>query len=317
VAAHHAARFRGAGLVIDLGCSIGGDTIPLAQAADHVWGIDLDETRLIFARRNCAEYNLADKVDFTRADVLRLPAKTLRTAAFFADPARRSPQGKRIFDPQFYHPPLDKLMTTYAARPLGIKVAPGLDFASVSEADEIEVISLAGEVKETILWFNDLALPGVTRRATLLPGGETLTDQEPGACAIGPLHDYLYEPDPAIIRAGLVEQAGSDLQLTRLDPHIAYLSGSQPVVSPLVKGYRIETRLPLKVKAINRYLKDQGIGRVNVKQRGTGRAPEQVLKQLKPMKNSPIERTVILMRMADDHLALIAERLPPTSSSRS
>jgi hypothetical protein len=313
VAARRAARFQGIGLAADLGCGIGGDTIWLAGAADRVWGIDLDETRLIFARHNCAEYNLADKVSFTRADVIRLPGSSASVSAFFADPARRSAQGKRVFDPNHYSPPLDKLTATYKNRPLGIKVGPGLDFDTVPTVDEIEVVSLAGEVKEAVLWFNGLATPGISRRATLLPAGETLTDTGPAICPVERLGDYLYEPDPAVIRAGLVEQLGARLALNRLDPYIAYLSGHRPLISPLVKSYGIEARLPLKIKAINRYLKAHGIGRVNVKQRGTGLIPDQILKQLKLIKTSPIERTLILVRIADDHLALVCRRLASES----
>jgi hypothetical protein len=105
------------------------------------------------------------------------------------------------------------------------------------------------------------------------------------------------------------------LQFNQLDPHIAYLSGNRPLLSPFSKGYRIEARLPLKLKAINRYLKQQAIGRVNIKQRGTGLAPAQVAKQLRPIKASPIERTLILVRLGDDHLALICEPLSPESTS--
>ncbi len=306
-AQHRARRFDGAGWAADLGCGIGGDALALAQAAGRVIGLDANALRLALARRNAWVYGLANRLDFTQADALRPPINLKRIDAFFADPARRAPNGKRTFDPQQYSPPLDALLEVYGRYPLGVKVAPGVDYAAIS-VGEVEVVSLNGEVKETVLWFNALATPGVTRRATLLPEGASLTDAAPDDCLAGELDAYLYEPDPAVIRAGLVKQAGAQLGLHLLDENIAYLSGSTALQLPFVKGWQIEARLPLKMKQINRYLKNQHISRVNVKQRGTGLKPEAVLSQLKPAKEG-VERTLILLRMREEHLALMCRRM--------
>jgi hypothetical protein len=191
---------------------------------------------------------------------------------------------------------------------MGIKVGPGLDFSTAPQAAEIEVTSLVGEVKEATLWFNDLATPGVSRRATLLPEGSTVTDDAVDTCPLGKLTNYLYEPDPAVIRAGLVKQVGALLNLHLLDEHVAYLSGPEALLSPFVKGYKIEARLPLKIKKINRYLKTHHISRVNVKQRGAGIDPEIFSRQLKPAGEGQ-EKTLILVRVQDEHLALVCQTL--------
>jgi len=95
--------------------------------------------------------------------------------------------------------------------------------------------------------------------------------------------------------------------LTRLDQHIAYLSGHEPLDSVFVKAYAIEARLPLKLKQINRYLQQHHISRVNLKQRGTGLSPDQLAGRLKPAKEG-LERTLILVRVKDAHHALICRR---------
>lgn len=308
VAEHRGKRFAGLGRVADLGCGIGGDTLRLAEGVDFVWGFDLHPVRLAFAQHNASVYNLGHKIAFAQADILNLPAGLRRFDAFFADPARRTNRGKRTFDPRQYHPPLDKLMTTYAHCPLGIKAGPGLDFGFLPVGAEVELVSLGGEVKEAVLWFNAPRAPGVSRRATLLPGEYTLTDAAPDDCSVGELSAYLYEPDPAIIRAGLVKHLGAQLNLHLLDENIAYLSGDLAINSPFVNGYKIETRLPLKINEINHYLKTTPVSRINIKQRGTGLAPEAFAKKLKPAKTG-LERTLILVRLQDSHLALACERL--------
>lgn len=308
VAQHRAQRFKDFASVADLGCGIGGDTLHLGQVVDSVWGFDLNLERLIFAQHNCNVYNLSRKIQFSQADILNLPSKFSRFEAFFVDPARRTHRGQRIFKPHHYLPPLNQLMHIYKHQPMGIKVAPGFNFSHAPLAGEIEVVSLAGEVKETVLWFNDLATPGVTRQASLLTSGKSINSNAPNHCPVDHLDTYLYEPDPAIIRAGLIKQVGAALNLHLVDKHIAYLSGPTAIQSPLVKGYKIEAELPLKAKQINRYLKKHHISHLNIKQRGTGLIPEALSKQLKPTKKG-IERTLILVRFQDKHSALVCKRI--------
>ena len=118
----------------------------------------------------------------------------------------------------------------------------------------------------------------------------------------------LCEPDAAVIRAGLVEQVAARLGLHLLDEHIAYLSGDTPADSSLVRCYHIEAQLPLKLKAINRYARENHIRRLNVKQRGTGLTPENVASRLKLAKEG-VERTLVLMRVQSRHIALICRRI--------
>ena len=306
LARHRARRFAPFSRVADIGCGIGGDSIALAGEVSHVFAVDIDRTRLEFAAHNAAVYDVRQKIGFAQADGLWLPAPSAAIDAVFADPARRS-DGKRTFNPKMYRPPPDELLRRFGQKPLGVKLAPGIDFSGLPPHAEIEIVSFGGEAKEAVLWLNGLAMAGVSRRATVLPAGETITDAADDVCAVGAPGAVLCEPDAAVIRAGLVKQVGARLGLHLLDEHIAYLSGDVLPDSSLVRCYHIEAQLPLKVKAINRYARRHHIRRLNVKQRGTGLAPEKVASQLKLAKEGT-ERTLILMRVQSRHIALIVKR---------
>ncbi len=306
VARHRAARYAGFGCVADLGCGLGGDLLELAQTAGAVWAVDLNPLRLALARHNAAVCGLESGARFAQADALRLPFAGGRIKALFADPARRTAAGRRTFSPYDYQPPLFKLLACFSGLPMGVKVGPGLDFKAIPQAAEVEVVSLGGAVKEAVLWSNGLSTPGVRRRATLLPHGLSLTDAESDDCPLAPLTDFIFEPDGAVIRAGLVAQLGARLGLHRLDERLAYLSGPAIDPTPWGRGYHILARLPLRLKRINRYLKENHISRVNVKQRGAGLKPEVFHRKLKPAKTG-LERTLILLKIQDDHLALLCE----------
>ncbi len=308
LAQHRAARFTPFARVADIGCGIGGDTIALAQTVSRVIALDLDATRLKFASHNAAVYNTREKIRFIQANGLQRPFREHAVDAIFADPARRTSAGKRTFNPQHYLPPLNTLMTLFDRLPGGIKLAPGIDFSVLPADAEVEIVSFRGEAKEAVLWRNALATPGISRRATLLPGGYSLTDADDDACAEGSPGAYLFEPDTAVIRAGLVRQVGARLGLRLPDAHIAYLTGDNPINSPFVTAYHIEAQLPLKIKRINQYLKKENIRRVNIKQRGTGLHPERISAQIKPAKTG-CERTLILTRVKDTHTAFVCRRI--------
>ncbi len=307
LARHRARRFAGFSRVADIGCGIGGDSIALAAVASHVLAVDIDGARLKFAAHNTSVYNVRHKIHIIKADGLCLPAQSGNMDALFADPARRS-TGKRTFNPQLYQPPLNALLQQNQTQSLGVKLAPGIDFSAFPQNAEVEIVSFAGEAKESVLWLNGLTTPGISRRATVLPAGKTMTDADPDECPVGELGAVLCEPDAAVIRAGLVKQVGAKLGLHLLDEHLAYLSGDALVDSLWVRCYHIEAQLPLKLKAINRYARTNHIRRLNVKQRGTGRAPDDVARQLKLAKEG-VERTLILLRMQSRHIALICRHL--------
>ena len=71
----------------------------------------------------------------------------------------------------------------------------------------------SGDVKEAVLWSAHLAT--ARRRATVIrPAGlATLTDEDdPGDRSVRPVGRYLYEPDGAVIRAGLVTAVAAGVE---------------------------------------------------------------------------------------------------------
>ena len=224
VAQHRAQRLAGRD-VHDVTCSIGADLAVVATVADRAVGSDLDPVRLAMARNNCGP-----EVPLLRADALH---PVTRGTVVLADPARRDDSGRRHWRPADLVPRLDLLAEVYAGRELAVKCSPGLDFAAVEWADEVELVSLDGTVREACLWTGDLA--GVRRRATCLSeragrdGTQwTITDAEPDDAPVLPIGEWIVDPDGAVVRAGLVRHYAARHGLGQLDPRIAYLTGDRP-----------------------------------------------------------------------------------------
>lgn len=266
-------------LIADLCCSIGGDALPLTQQAEVI-GLDLDPVRLLMAKENVRASGRAGKFHPVQANLLQFPP--LPVSAFFFDPARRDERGRRLFSVQDYSPPLSLIDQWRTVVPHGgVKISPGVDYAELPAAAEAEFISVAGEVKECVLWYGALH-SGVTRRATLLPSGATLTAAtQPPDIPLSPPLAYLYEPDGAVIRAHLVQELAEQLGCSQLDRTIAYLTSDQLVTTPFAQAFHLEDYFPFQLKQLRHYLRGRGIGQLTIKKRGSPLDPDELRQQLK------------------------------------
>jgi SAM-dependent methyltransferase len=96
VSSYRSSRFEGFRRLVDLGCSVGGDTLSLAKIAPTT-GIDRDPLRLLMAQANLQALGLASRTDLVRADLTGpLPLQPDPDTALFFDPARRTPGGAFI-----------------------------------------------------------------------------------------------------------------------------------------------------------------------------------------------------------------------------
>lgn len=303
VSSYRAGRYAEFEQVIDLGCSIGGDTLAFAQAATAI-GIDLDPLRLAIAQANLQALQL--KAVFLRADLLSLlPFASLLSALFF-DPARRADH-RRVFSVEDYNPPLSTLRQWLPRFPaLGVKISPGVNLDELSEYDcEIEFISLNGELKEAMLWFGPLK--SAESRATILPGRQTITGNRSinDSCKLSEPKSYLYEPDPSVLRAGLVRNLAEQLDAAQLDPDIAYLTSGTKIPTPFARSWEVDDWFPFQLKNLRAYLRERGVGRVVVKKRGSPLQPESLIRDLKLRGND--ERVVFLTHLSGRPIVVICK----------
>jgi len=303
VAEWRARRFAALGVrrLADLCSGVGGDAIALARAGISVLAVDRSPLTCAVAEANAAALGLDGLIEQRCADVAEIDLTGFD--AVFVDPARRGGRG-RIFDPEAYSPPLSWAVgaarqSAYAA----LKVAPGIPHEAVPEGAEAEWVSDGGDVKEAVLWFGTGAEQ--PHRATLLPGGDSLTggrlpDPEPG-----PVRRYLYEPDGAVIRAHLVAEVAEQLDATLIDPSIAYLTTDTLRPSAYATAYEITDTLPFGLKKLKALLRERGVGTVVIKKRGSAIEPEELRRKLKP--EGVNSCTVILTRVAGAPMMLLGQ----------
>jgi hypothetical protein len=188
-----------------------------------------------------------------------------------------------------------------------VKVAPGIPHDLVPGGVEAEWVSDHREVKEAVLWSARLAT--TRRRATVIGDGglATLTDEDDPGAGTGPLAAFLYEPDGAVIRAGLVTAVAAGVDGHLLDEHIAYVTAEKAFRSPFARSYRVLEEVPFREKPLKAALRERGIGRLTIKKRGVTVVPDELRKRLSLRGDE--EATLVLTRVAGQGTALLVQPL--------
>jgi hypothetical protein len=295
MASHHASRYAGFATVADLCTGIGGDLIGLA-AGRSVLAVDMDPVHARLSLHNARVSGVGDGVTSLCADVRDLSESSLmKIGAAFIDPARRSDE--RRLRPGMSEPPLSWCFgLAEAGVAVGIKAAPGLPTDLVPDGWELEFVSEHRELKESVLWSPRLAT--TRRRATLLPDHETLIDRPGAHVDVREPGGFLLDPDPAVTRAGLVDELGKSLGgCWKIDDQIAFLSANYAMRTPFGRTLEIAASQPWGLAGLREELRRLGVGVVDIRKRGSAVDVDEVQRRLK-LKGDR-KATVVLTRVAD------------------
>lgn len=288
--------------LIDMCCGIGSDSLEVARSGRQVLGLDIDPVRIAIARHNAAALGVT--ADFMSADVREgLPSGY---DAIFFDPARRDERGRRIRDVEQYVPPLS-LIRRWSAKELIVKLSPAVALTQVQRyAGQVEFISVNGDLTEAVLWQHRRSAPPIATRLDT-SGAHHMTADGEAHVDVSKPKAWLFEPDPAILRAGLVRQLAATLDATMLDSAIAYLTMDEIVDSPWGRYWQILDWMPFNLKKLRRYLAARGVSHVTVKKRGFAMAPEELIGRLR-LKPGPESRVLVLTRCRARPVVIVCAR---------
>lgn len=333
VAQFRAAEMGDAGVssVIDLTCGLGLDALAMADAGLEVRAVEWDPVTATFAAANLGgppDPHQSGRIARAAGDVVLVAdATTVEIAAGetpFLDPARRTARG-RTWKVEDFTPPWDFVLGRLATGGWA-KLGPGLPHDLIPDGCAATWISDGGDLVEVQL------RAGTGREAVLLgaPEAPPAGDPEPmhsggsnpeaagrvepvrvraadAAPEVRQLGDWIVEPDPAITRAGAAGTLAADLDLGAVAPGIAYLTGDTPTAHPGLTWFSIIERLPLREKVLKAWVRDHGIGTLEIKKRGIDLDPATLRKRLRPKGGQ--SATLLLTPVPGGSAALVVERL--------
>lgn len=296
--------------VLDLCCGIGADTLAFAEAGHYALGLDIDPVRIAIARHNAEALGIAAQFDV--ADIRRSPPAGYE--CIFFDPARRDEQGRRIYDVERYLPPLS-LARAWNAREILVKLSPAVDLRQLERYGGcVEFISLAGNLTEALFWLNRPSAPPLATQVTH-SGALHFRHEAETQAEVAPPGEWLFEPDPAIIRAGLVQNLAADLDAALLDSTIAYLTMDRKLDTPWGRYWQVLDWMPFQLKRLRRHLAERRVGKVTVKKRGFPMPPEELTDKLRLTKGEE-ERVLVMTRNRGKPIAIICSAIPFGQSER-
>jgi hypothetical protein len=299
-------------LIWDATAGIGADSLALLRRDLRVVTSDLDTQTLACAASNLAHLRAANWV--LRADATRPPC---RVDVILLDPDRR-PHGTREGHPERWSPPMSTCLgLARGNKGACIKLPPGMDPTQLDELGDtphgLQWISLAGQLRELALWTGCLAgdLAGEREALILGPAGplgtfrgtpEELQPLEPGQLQSV---KWLAEPDPAVIRAGLVGPLAREQGMRPIGPRLAYLGSDERPSSPMLRSWRVLETSALDPKRVRAMLRRHNVGPLTVKKRGHPDDAQTLARRFK----GPGERHGLLAvaRLEKGHGALLLE----------
>ena len=306
VAVHKAKRFKDQSTMADLCCGIGIDTAALSKNTS-VLAIDSSSSMV---RRATWNSEILGNPSQVTGEVDDVTCREWTDWFVHADPDRRGDRPRPTRHLEAYLPDIQwmqRLIET--ARGGAIKVGPASNWPQhfATGSCEIELISLAGECREATIWFGELA-GQLSRRATNLTTGESLAgDPSLASRKIAPIDAFICEPDPAVIRAGLLETLAENHGFSRIDYEEEYLTASQKPQTSLVTPFAVEAILPAGLKHVRRYFIKQPRHHYEIKCRRLSVDVESVRRRLPVGDGQPA--TVIFCLLAGQSQAVVARRL--------
>lgn len=303
IAAHRAGRYTSASRIVDLCCGIGGDLTALASLPGDrdILAVDLDPVHLFLACHNAAVIAPERRITPILADVREVAIDP--GDAVFIDPARRDTRGR--LGGYASEPPL-VWSTALADRVsgVGIKAAPGIPHELVPGGWELETIALGADLKEAVLWSPSLAtaprsatvIDGSVHRLLPLPGEPVpLREPQPG--------QWLLDPNPAVTRAGLVEDLARSLGAAKIDAEIGFLVADAPIETPFARSLRIVDSLPWHERQLKRVLREIGAGPVDIRRRGLAGDVAAITRRLRG--SGSLRVTIAMTRVMEKPWAVI------------
>ncbi|MCA9083156.1 MAG: hypothetical protein KDA81_03830 [Planctomycetaceae bacterium] len=310
VAHHKARRFSSVAEVYDLCSGIGVDSCALVQHSEVV-SVDRDPAMGLRCQWNIEAWRQTghSSTQFCHqtsvADVEDLP---LEGRYVHADPDRRDGRDRPVKRLEQYRPNLEWMQNVIrTARGGAIKLGPASNFLQKFPGCEIELISYGGECREATVWFGELS-GSHPFRATVLPSGESIHgDPLQANCPVAECcGEYLFDPDPAVVRSGLLDLAGEIGQMRRMDREDEYLTSDVCSANAFVTPYKVEAVLGGNPRELRKYLRQAPSSSYEVKCRRLKVDANALQKQL-PRGECP-PRVVLFARQNGKASIIVARR---------
>ena len=278
--AAYKASFMSGKSAIDLSGGLGIDTMFLARTFQDVVYCERDPMLCAVVEHNLTVIGIAN-VQVKNGDGISLLAEYPDNSFdwIYVDPARRE-QGQRSIALEAASPDVvasHDLLLRHGQR-VCIKASPALEISGLKKLlpalHTIIVVSVNRECKEILLLL-ERAYPSVgpvqVKAVCLSSDSVEITEVIGGGEAprvvAAAVKGYLYEPDPAIIKARLSAVLGRDAGLQFVNKSVDYLTSDRNIEAFPGRSFRVVECVPYKPKSFRAFLQRHAIAGASIQRR--------------------------------------------------
>jgi hypothetical protein len=289
VALYKSTFIKGKKLLI-LGGGLGVDEWAFSQTFDQIVTIDNDEALNEIVAFNFPKLGIknAGRISQTAENYLQESIETFD--CIYTDPDRRDEKGERKITLQQSTPDIIALLPQLWERTqtLIVKASPLLDINTavqqLGNVCEVRVIAVKNEVKEILI----TARKGFTGEVQTIAANHNGAEWQEYSATLTrtslPEKDkpaYFFEPNTAIIKAGLHQAYAAQLGLGTIDPKTAYYTGNPPIEDFMGRQFTIVHSIPFAKGGVAAYIKQQGLQKANVAKRNFRLSVDEIKKLFK------------------------------------
>ena len=264
---HHPSPFTS---LTDLTGGFGVDFAWMSRAFDEATYVERDSELFAISSHNFGLVNFVNSVKTHNMDGIDYLHQLSHATVIFLDPARRDDKGARTYGIADCTPNVleikDELLQK--ADIVILKLSPMLDWRKAindlgeQNVREVHIVSVQNECKELLLVLSAMqpASPYVLFTINLLSDGTSQQFQVPSPSSLHPspvtLHQYLYEPNASIMKAGCFQELAQHYSIQPLAPNSHLFVSDQYIADFPGRSFQISAISSMNKKELKTVLSD-------------------------------------------------------------
>ncbi|MFA8341508.1 MAG: hypothetical protein ACEPO8_00925, partial [Rhodothermaceae bacterium] len=206
--------------------------------------------------------------------------------------ARRD-ENQRSVDLEFCSPNIFEIKNFLFSKTenICIKISPGFDLTEAvrkfAELKKIVVVSVDGECKEILLFLEKNFTETPVVQSTVLSSGkenfslQKVFSAKSNKAVADKISEFIFEPDSAIIKAGLTSLLADEFHLEFINDTADYLTGNSLIENFPGRVFSVKSCEQFKPDKLKKYLKENGIKKANFSKRHFPLTVEELRKKIK------------------------------------
>jgi len=314
ITAHYKTNIISGMSIIDISGGFGVDTYYFSKKFKEVTHCEINERLSSIANHNFKMLGTENIISISDEGISFLKNAGKQFDWIYADPSRRNEIKGKVFMLKDCEPNVPENLETLLqySHHILIKASPMLDISmALSElrfTKEVHVLAVQNEVKELLFlleknYQKEIRIKAINIQKEVIDSFESIYNYDVDANYSLP-QTYLYEPNSAIMKAGLFNEVSHQLKLFKLHNN-SHLYTSSKLINFPGRSFKINRIIPYSPKAIKKHIPSL---KANVTVRNFPESVAQIRKKTK-LKDGGSEYLFFTTDINNKHIVLVCRKV--------